>query len=219
MEKIAQVIAEYAHFFDHYGNYVLIPLFIMIFVVDWKVSKLSFSNPGKKIVRTTLTILAFVVGIFTYLVNFPLKPMVNSLSKVDDAVGEEMVHFEYLNVASGETEALEDYEGKIVLLNFWGTFCPPCIKEFPDLRKLETEFSDDLVVIAISDENPEKIKQFVSRIQSPSIIGWQENYQWINPEKFLPLSIVIDKGQVKSRFFGRKTYEEFVEIIKQVKKG
>lgn len=142
--------------------------------------------------------------------------MIKTLSKVDNAIGTEMVHFEYLNIAKDEVETLNDHKDKIVLLNFWGTYCPPCIKEFPDLKKLEAKFPEDLVVIAISDESPEKIKRFVSRTESPSIIGWKRNYDWINPEKFLPLSIIIDKGEVKKRFFGRKTYEEFLKIIGQI---
>ncbi|AXT20370.1 TlpA family protein disulfide reductase [Flavobacteriaceae bacterium AU392] len=218
MEKIVQIIGEYAFFFDHYGNYVLIPLFIVILITDWKVSKLNFSNLKKKILRTSLSISAIILGALIYMTNFSLKPMISSLAKVDNAIGTEMVHFEYLNVANNEIETLEDHNGKIVLLNFWGTFCPPCIKEFPDLKKLETQFSEDLVVIAISDENSEKIKQFILKIESPSIIGMQKNYQWINPEKFLPLSVIIDRGKIKERFFGRKTYKNLVEIIEQVKK-
>ncbi len=217
MERIAQLIGENASFFDQYGNYVLIPVFVLIFIMDWRISKSNFSNRGKKIVRPGLTVLAVFLGMLIYLINFSFKPMVAALSTVDGSIGSEMVHFEYLNIATGEIEALKNYDEKIVLLNFWGTYCPPCIREFPDLQKLEEEFSEDLVVIAVSDEDPSKIEPFLSRVESPSIVGSQPNYSWINPEKFLPLTIIIDKGEVRSRFFGSRTYEEFVEIIGQVK--
>ena len=42
--------------------------------------------------------------------------------------------------------------------------------------------------------------------------------EWINPESFLPLTIIIDQGEVKNRFFGSRTYEEFVEIINEINK-
>ncbi|WP_299549004.1 redoxin domain-containing protein [Seonamhaeicola sp.] len=219
MERIAKIIGEYASFFDHYGNYVLIPVFVLILIVDWKVSKANVSSGRKKIIRPVLSILAIALGILIYLTNFSFKPIVRSLSKVNEAIGTDMVHFEYLNVATNKIETLETYKGKMVLLNFWGTYCPPCIKEFPDLKALETRYSEDLVVIAISDEDPAKIKQFVSNVSSPSIIGSQKQHSWINPEKFLPLTVIIDKGKVANRFWGRKSYEEFVEIIEQVKKG
>ena len=217
MERIAEVIGENARFFDLYGNYVLIPLFILILVIDWKIAKSTISNQVKRIVRPSLTILAVVFGVLIYVTNFSFKPMINSLSKVDASIGSEMVHFEYLNVQTNQNEALDSYENKIILLNFWGTYCPPCVKEFPDLKKLETQFTEDLVVVAISDEDPSKIKNFISKVASPSIVGSQPNYSWINPEKFLPLTIIIDRGEIKNRFFGKRTYEEFVQIIEQIK--
>lgn len=214
MEYLAQIIGEYASFFDQYGNYVMIPVFLLILLIDWKISKSNISNHKKKIVRPILTILAIFLGIFIYLINFSFKPMVETLSTVDKAIGTEMIHFEYLNITTNEIEALNDYKEKIVLLNFWGTYCPPCIKEFPDLKKLEIQYPEDLVVIAISDEDPTIIKQFVSKVTSPSTVGSQKNYQWINPEKFLPMTIIIDQGKIQNRFFGSRTYEEFIEIIR-----
>ncbi len=219
LEYLAKIIAEFASFFDQYGNYVLIPVIALIFILEWKISKSNFSNRKKKIIGSFLSISAITLGIFVFLINFPFKPMVKSLSTVDGAIGSEMVHFEYLNIATNEIEVLEKYNEKTVLLNFWGTFCAPCIKEFPDLKRLESEFSEELVVIAVSNEDPEKIKSFISKVPSPSIIGSQKNYEWINPESFLPLTIIIDQGEVKDRFFGSRTYEEFVEIIKQINNG
>ena len=216
MEYIAKIIAEFASFFDQYGNYVLIPAIALILVLEWKISKTNLSNRKKKIIGSFFSISAVALGILVFLINFSFKPMVKSLSTVDGAIGSKMVHFEYLNVATNEIEALEEYNDKTVLLNFWGTFCPPCIKEFPDLKRLESEFSEELVVVAISNEAPEKIARFISKVPSPSIIGSQKNYEWINPESFLPLTIIIDQGEVKDRFFGRRSYEEFVEIIQQI---
>ncbi len=195
---------------------MLIPVIALIFLLEWKISKTNFSNRKKKIIGSFLSISAIALGILVFLINFPFKPMVKSLSTVDGAIGSKMVHFEYLNIATNEIEVLEKYYDRTVLLNFWGTFCSPCIKEFPDLKRLESEFSEDLVVIAISNEAPEKIKRFISKVPGPSIIGSQKNYEWINPESFLPLTIIIDQGEVKDRFFGSRTYEEFVEIIEQV---
>ena len=219
LEYLAKIIAEFASFFDQYGNYVLIPVIALIFILEWKISKSNFSNRKKKIIGSFLSISAITLGIIVFLINFPFKPMVKSLSTVDGAIGSEMVHFEYLNIATNEIEVLEKYNEKTVLLNFWGTFCAPCIKEFPDLKRLESEFSEELVVIAVSNEDPEKIKRFISKVPSPSVIGSQKNYEWINPESFLPLTIIIDQGEVKDRFFGSRTYEEFVEIIKQINNG
>ena len=216
MEYLAKIVAEHASFFNQYGNYVLIPVIVLLLLLEWKISKSTISNLKKKIIGSFLSISVIFLAILVFLINFPFKPMVSSLSSVDEAIGSEMVHFEYLNIATNEIEVLENYNDKTVLLNFWGTFCPPCIKEFPDLKRLESEFSEDLVVIAVSKEDPETIKRFISNVASPSIIGSQKDQDWINPESFLPLTIIIDQGEVKNRFFGSRTYEEFDEIIKQV---
>jgi thiol-disulfide isomerase/thioredoxin len=52
----------------------------------------------------------------------------------------------------GKAWTLQDLHGKVVLVNFWATWCPPCRKEMPDLEKLYEEFKDQgLVILAISD--------------------------------------------------------------------
>lgn len=69
----------------------------------------------------------------------------------------------------GKTIKLSDYRGKIVILNFWATWCPPCREEIPDLIKVSEELSkgEDAVVLAVNltngynGENPDRVKKFV----------------------------------------------------------
>ena len=64
----------------------------------------------------------------------------------------------------GKPARLSDFRGKVVFLNFWATWCPPCRKEMPDLQQLSTEFRDrGLVVIGISDEPATKVQPFVTQ--------------------------------------------------------
>jgi thiol-disulfide isomerase/thioredoxin len=64
----------------------------------------------------------------------------------------------------GDLYNLHDFKGKIVLLNFWATWCAPCIAEFPELLKLAKEKKEDVVLIAMSvDEKIESIKPFLER--------------------------------------------------------
>ena len=51
-------------------------------------------------------------------------------------------------------------EGKFILIDFWATWCGPCIKAIPDLNNYHSEFKDDLVVIGISDEPKKTVKKF-----------------------------------------------------------
>ena len=64
----------------------------------------------------------------------------------------------------GRVQNLPDLRGKVVLVNFWATWCPPCVAEIPDLAALQEKYRDQLVVIGISeDEEPvDVVKKFTA---------------------------------------------------------
>ena len=66
----------------------------------------------------------------------------------------------------GSGFSLGDYQGKLVLLNFWATWCPPCVQEMPSLNALHERFQDrGLVVLGVSvDEDQQAYQQFVERL-------------------------------------------------------
>ncbi len=66
----------------------------------------------------------------------------------------------------GNSWTLKDLRGKVALVNFWATWCPPCRKEMPDLEALGKRFKDQgLVILAISDEDAAKVKPFIAERQ------------------------------------------------------
>jgi peroxiredoxin len=68
-----------------------------------------------------------------------------------------------LTTLDGKSFSLSSLRGKVVLLNFWATWCLPCRKEMPDMEKLYREFnSKGLVVLAVSDEKPEIVEKFLT---------------------------------------------------------
>ena len=70
--------------------------------------------------------------------------------------------FELPNV-SGDRFALKEVAGKLILINFWASWCDPCVREFPSMLKLVEHFGGDLVLVAISnDENEEDMRNFIS---------------------------------------------------------
>lgn len=67
---------------------------------------------------------------------------------------------------SGVSRQLTQHAGKVILVHFWATWCPPCIVEFPDLIKLAQSQKDDFIILAISvDEKPQDIEKFMAKQQ------------------------------------------------------
>jgi thiol-disulfide isomerase/thioredoxin len=217
MEYVASFISENASFFDSFGNWVLIPLFLIVVVVDHILSKKTFvSQLTKWVVRTPLIIISVVLGALIYMINFPLKPMVNSVSKVQNSIGQQIYNFDFIDIRKDSIYNISDFEGKIIILNFWGTYCGPCIEEFPDLKKIESDYFNKVWVIALSDEDVERIMKFVQKIESPTIVGSFASKKWIELESFRPLTIIIDKnGIIREYMFGKKNYNFFKSVIEK----
>ncbi len=67
-----------------------------------------------------------------------------------------------LEVAQWITGAAPETKGKVVLIDFWATWCGPCRRLIPELNQFSKKFSKDLVVIGLSDESESKLKEFVA---------------------------------------------------------
>ncbi len=65
----------------------------------------------------------------------------------------------------GNQQKLADYKGKVLFINLWATWCPPCVAEMPSIQKLYDKFKDNnrIEFLIISSEKPEKIKAFIKK--------------------------------------------------------
>jgi len=98
---------------------------------------------------------------------------------------------------SGKQHNLVDYRGKWVLVNFWATWCPPCLKEIPDLMALHNEHKDkDLVVIGIATDysNPKLVTDFARdyRISYPVVLGNDAIVAQIGRVEGLPMTYMFN---------------------------
>ena len=118
----------------------------------------------------------------------------------------------------GKTVKLSDYLGKkAIVLNFWATWCEPCVAEFPHLRRMADANRKDLVVLGIAMDGPETIANvapFARRPQLnfPVLLDDDSHVAAIyNPKKSAPFSVLIDKqGRIfKSREGYNPGDEEF----------
>jgi thiol-disulfide isomerase/thioredoxin len=119
---------------------------------------------------------------------------------------------------------LRDYRGKVVMVNFWATWCPPCRKEIPDLIKLQREYRRrGLQVIGVTYP-PQKlaaVRRFVQRakVNYPVALGTKETMLLFSESETLPMTIVIGKdGRVRDIIEGILLPEEFEQKIKPLLK-
>ncbi|MDQ3257017.1 MAG: TlpA family protein disulfide reductase [Acidobacteriota bacterium] len=120
----------------------------------------------------------------------------------------------------GRTFRLSDYKGKVVLLNFWATWCPPCRAEIPDLVRMQREYgSRGLQVIGVTYPPQERgeVRRFIRKLKVnyPVAFGTKETKALFDQGETLPLSVVIDReGNIRDLIEGILLPEEFEEKIK-----
>ena len=121
---------------------------------------------------------------------------------------------------NGVDVKLESFRGKVILLNFWATWCSPCVYEIPGLVELQTRYRDDLVVLGVSiDDTPEALKPYASKMQMnyPVLVGLerQDVQDAYGPMFGIPVSVFIDRtGTIARRHSGIASKEEMEDWIK-----
>lgn len=120
---------------------------------------------------------------------------------------------------SGKPFALSDYKGKVVLLDFWATWCPPCRKEIPGFMNLyDTYRSRGLAVIGVSmDESKSDVKRFAKRLKMnyPILMGaGRDDLEPAFGELPLPTAFVIGRdGRICGKHDGLTPKEQFEREI------
>lgn len=125
-------------------------------------------------------------------------------------------------------QLLNTQRGKVVLINLWATWCAPCLKELPELGKLQEQFqAQGLQVITVSLDEPELLAGRVSKIWRERAAGLPTFLQAeANADKFvsvvdpawaeiMPTNFVLERsGKLHATLTGGKTLAEFIEAIK-----
>lgn len=127
-----------------------------------------------------------------------------------------------LKSVDGKTVKLSDYKGKIVILDFWATWCPPCRRGVPDLISIQKEFKKDVVVIGISLDREKTIKDVPGFIKDyginyPVVYGDDKVTVDYGGIRSIPTSFVIDrKGNVVDSHIGLVPKEVFTDKVKEL---
>jgi thiol-disulfide isomerase/thioredoxin len=108
---------------------------------------------------------------------------------------------------SGRALSTTDFKGKVILVNFWATWCPPCRQEIPDLVALQEKYKDSLQIIGISQDygSPEQVRRFAEsyHINYPIVISTPEIEKLFPSVYALPTTFMVDReGRIAQKHVG-----------------
>ena len=127
-------------------------------------------------------------------VNLEEEPAGEAEVAVGFKVGNLAPDFE-TTLLTGETVKLSDYRGKVVILNFWASWCPPCVSEMPAFTRLCDEYGDRLVVFAVNcGELKADVQAFVDKNGYAFPVGMDENNAIDYPTSSIPYTLVLDEA-------------------------
>lgn len=103
----------------------------------------------------------------------------------------------------GNMVSLDDYKGKVVLLNIWATWCPPCVEEMPSMEKLYQELEDEefeILAVSIDASGSKIVTPFMKKhnLSFPALTDTQGTLKNLYQTTGVPESFIIDKGGIIS---------------------
>jgi thiol-disulfide isomerase/thioredoxin len=174
------------------------------------VNKVSYSKALLSgLVATTLVAVLFYAG-FSYWRTETVPPAISQIDLIQRMETEGVPNFSGKTL-NGSQLQVADFKGKVVIINFWASWCAPCMEEFPSLVKLLQTFGSDLVLLAVSQDSEESdivsfLKSFPDLQGKPNIFIVTDYDNKIAAQfktDRLPESYIVGKdGMLKKKIIG-----------------
>jgi thiol-disulfide isomerase/thioredoxin len=136
--------------------------------------------------------------------SWTVSPLAESLQPYPEKTAAPVLELEGIE---GKKYRLQDHHGKVVLVNFWASWCPPCVKEIPSLGRLQKAFSKkDLLVLSVAiGESKQQVESFLKQFPADFPVLLDSDGITVKPWKIIafPTTFVIDQqGIIQLAYFG-----------------
>jgi len=120
----------------------------------------------------------------------------------------EVPEFSIEELSTGKAISSREWRGKVVLINFWATWCPPCRAEIPDLIKLQKKYADQLVIVGLSEDEGDvaEVKAFVAEQKMNYVVAMtpKDAHKLFRGVVALPTTFILDKeGKLVQKHVGQ----------------
>ena len=144
------------------------------------------------------------------------------LSRDGVIVGQAQPGFSVGN-STGDIVTAADYNGRVLLLNFWATWCEPCRREMPMLAELQAQYGTrGLQVLGVAVDDPQKAREFAREygISYPILVGMGDvmemNAAYGNTDGVLPYSVLVDRnGIVRWQYVGEIPLDDITTLLQR----
>lgn len=170
---------------------------------------------------TKLFVLALIPGMLAFTsTDFPTIVKKKELYAKNDFRGKEFSKFTFGQALSGKIPTKEDLKDKVLLIDFWATWCPPCREVIPEMNEWAKKFEKDLVIVGVSDEAAAKVQEFMKKtpINYTSTVDKENTMSKLIGINGIPHVLVISKdGIVRYQGFPLQTEDKLTtEKLKQI---
>lgn len=120
----------------------------------------------------------------------------------------------------GQTHELADYRGRVVMVNFWATWCPPCVHEMPSMQRVQDALGNRFKILAVNmQEDPDTMRAFIeNKIETDFTVLVDQHAEAIRAwsVRVLPTTFLVDgEGKIRYSLVGGAEWDEpqYMEVI------
>ncbi|NQV15421.1 TlpA family protein disulfide reductase [bacterium] len=156
-----------------------------------------------KIITSTAAIIFLIAGLLTFGSSHALAKMAPDFTLTD---------------TNGEEISLSDFKGKVIIVDFWATWCGPCRMEIPSFIELQKQYGDDVVILGVSLDKggPSAVLPFAEKngINYPIVYGNNSVTQAYGGIRGIPTTFVIDREfNIQRKYVGYTKHDVFEKDI------